>query len=70
VFFDSRFRYLIDSSIRCKLALGKVVFESQHDSGGHFASHEKPELLVQDVRNMFGKKGPAFGIVPGKTGYA
>lgn len=49
---------------------GKVVFESEHDSGGHFASHEKPEELVGDVRKMFGKGGPAFGVVPGKTGYA
>ncbi|KAJ7166350.1 Alpha/Beta hydrolase protein [Mycena crocata] len=53
-----------------KKLLGKVVFESEHDRGGHFAAHEQPELLVGDVRKMFGKKGPAFGIVPGKTGYA
>ncbi|KAJ7877025.1 Alpha/Beta hydrolase protein [Mycena leptocephala] len=53
-----------------KKLLGNVVSESQHDRGGHFAAHEQPELLVADVRKMFGKKGPAFGIVPGKTGYA
>ncbi|KAJ7904835.1 Alpha/Beta hydrolase protein [Mycena leptocephala] len=51
-------------------SLGNVVSESQHDRGGHFAAHEQPELLVADVRKMFEKKGPAFGIVPGKTGYA
>ncbi|KAJ7258726.1 epoxide hydrolase [Mycena haematopus] len=50
--------------------LGNVVFESQHDHGGHFAAHEQPQLLVDDVRKMFGKNGPAFGVVPGKTGYA
>ncbi|KAJ7877019.1 Alpha/Beta hydrolase protein [Mycena leptocephala] len=50
--------------------LGNVVSESQHDRGGHFAAHEEPELLVADVRKMFEKKGPAFGVVPGKTGYA
>lgn len=55
---------------RWKKLLGKVVFESQHERGGHFAAHEQPELLVGDVRKMFGKTGPAFGIVPGKTGYA
>ncbi|KAF8890004.1 Alpha/Beta hydrolase protein [Gymnopilus junonius] len=47
-----------------------VVFESEHESGGHFAAHEKPQELVGDLRKMFGKAGPAFGVVPGKTGYA
>ncbi|TFK39088.1 Alpha/Beta hydrolase protein [Crucibulum laeve] len=46
-----------------------LVFESEHTAGGHFAAHEKPELLVNDLRAMFGKGGPAFGIVPGKAGY-
>jgi hypothetical protein len=53
-----------------KKLLGNVVFESEHTRGGHFAAHEKPELLVGDVRKMFAKNGPAFGVVPGKTGYA
>lgn len=47
-----------------------VVFESHHKSGGHFAAIERPEELVQDVRKMFAKGGPAFAIVPGRTGYA
>ncbi|KAF9474191.1 alpha/beta-hydrolase [Pholiota conissans] len=47
-----------------------LVFESQHESGGHFAAHEKPNELVGDLRKMFGKGGPAFGVVPGKSGYA
>ncbi|KAG2007071.1 epoxide hydrolase [Coprinopsis cinerea AmutBmut pab1-1] len=47
-----------------------VIFESDHDKGGHFAAHEVPEALVGDLRKMFGKGGPAFGAVPGKTGYA
>ncbi|KAH7917422.1 alpha/beta-hydrolase, partial [Leucogyrophana mollusca] len=47
-----------------------VVFESKHQSGGHFAAHEKPGELVDDLRKMFGKGGPAYGVVPGKTGYA
>jgi pimeloyl-ACP methyl ester carboxylesterase len=47
-----------------------LIFESEHDSGGHFAAHEKPEELVGDLRKMFGKSGPAFGVVPGKVGYA
>ncbi|KAA1473721.1 alpha/beta-hydrolase [Dentipellis sp. KUC8613] len=49
--------------------VGNVVFDAEHPSGGHFAAHEKPEELVGDLRKMFGKGGPAFGIVPGKSGY-
>lgn len=49
--------------------MNNVVFESHHKSGGHFAATEKPEELVQDLRNMFGKGGPAFAVVPGKAGY-
>jgi hypothetical protein len=30
--------------------LGPVVFEKRHEQGGHFAAHEKPDLLVADVR--------------------
>ncbi|KAF8869402.1 Alpha/Beta hydrolase protein [Infundibulicybe gibba] len=47
-----------------------LIFEADHDSGGHFAAYEKPELLVGDVRKMFGKGSRAFGVVPGKNGYA
>ncbi|KAJ7644692.1 Alpha/Beta hydrolase protein [Roridomyces roridus] len=50
--------------------LANVVIESEHERGGHFAAHEVPELLVGDVRRMFCKGGPAFGVVFGKTGYA
>ncbi|KAK0446993.1 Alpha/Beta hydrolase protein [Desarmillaria tabescens] len=48
---------------------GNIIFESEHTSGGHFLAHEKLQELVDDVRMMFGKGGPAFGVVPGKTGY-
>jgi hypothetical protein len=47
-----------------------VVFTSEHTSGGHFAAFEKPDKLVGDVRKMFGYGGPAFGVVPGRTGYS
>ncbi|KAI0768967.1 alpha/beta-hydrolase [Trametes elegans] len=50
--------------------IGKVVFQAEHDKGGHFAAHEQPEKLAGDLRMMFGKGGPAYGIVPGKDGYA
>ena len=49
--------------------LGKVVFEAEHDAGGHFAAFEVPEKLAGDLRRMYGKGGPAYGVVPGKTGY-
>ncbi|KAL0562600.1 hypothetical protein V5O48_019485 [Marasmius crinis-equi] len=46
-----------------------VVFYEGHERGGHFAAHEVPELLVEDLRKMFGKGGPAYGVVSGKDGY-
>ncbi|EPQ54694.1 alpha/beta-hydrolase [Gloeophyllum trabeum ATCC 11539] len=50
--------------------VGEVKFCTEHPSGGHFAAYEQPEELVTALRKMFGKGGPAFGVVPGKTGYA
>ncbi|KAL1744507.1 Alpha/Beta hydrolase protein [Schizophyllum fasciatum] len=52
-----------------KRTLGNVVFEAEHESGGHFAAQERPDALVGDLRAMFGKGGPAYGVVPGKDGY-
>ena len=49
--------------------LGKMVFQSEHETGGHFAAYERPELLAGDLRKMFGKGGPAYGVVSGKSGY-
>ncbi|KZP29214.1 alpha/beta-hydrolase [Athelia psychrophila] len=48
---------------------GNLVFSNEHDKGGHFAAFEQPELLAGDLRKMFGRGGPAFGVVPGKTGF-
>ncbi|KAH9898954.1 alpha/beta-hydrolase [Xylariomycetidae sp. FL2044] len=48
---------------------GVCVFERDHESGGHFAAWERPEAIVRDVRDMFGKGGGAFGVVKGATGY-
>ncbi|XP_044717720.1 alpha/beta hydrolase fold domain-containing protein [Hirsutella rhossiliensis] len=39
--------------------LGPVVFERFHKEGGHFASHERPDQLVADLRDMFGARGGA-----------
>ena len=49
--------------------LGPVVYESEHESGGHFAAWEKPEAIVGDLNKMFGKGGVAHGVVKGKSGY-
>ncbi|KAF7332854.1 EHN domain-containing protein [Mycena venus] len=48
---------------------GHVVFESSHTMGGHFAAHEVPELLVGDLCKMFGREGPAAGVVNARPGY-
>jgi len=39
--------------------LGEVVFERRHKDGGHFAAHERLELLVGDLMEMFGAEGGA-----------
>ncbi|KAG6875151.1 hypothetical protein C0992_004970 [Termitomyces sp. T32_za158] len=46
-----------------------LVFEAEHEEGGHFAAYEKPEILAGDLRKMFGKGGGAFGVVKDKNGY-
>lgn len=43
--------------------LGPVVYESVHDRGGHFAAHERPEQIIQDLRAMFGEGGKCYGIM-------
>ncbi|KAH9035724.1 alpha/beta-hydrolase [Lactarius pseudohatsudake] len=50
-------------------AQANIVFESEHEVGGHFAAYEQPEALVGDLRKMFGKSGPAAGVVLGCAGY-
>jgi len=49
--------------------LGPVVFESEHDKGGHFAATERPDAIADDLQKMFGKGGPAYDIVPRRSGY-
>ena len=60
-----------DSLIVCSWTrIRYLVSESEHENGGHFPAHEKPEELVGDLRRMFGRGGGAFGVVQGKDGYA
>jgi pimeloyl-ACP methyl ester carboxylesterase len=49
--------------------LGPVVHESEWEQGGHFAAWERPQDLVKDLRDMFGRGGGAFGCVRGRGGY-
>ncbi|KAF2455046.1 epoxide hydrolase [Lineolata rhizophorae] len=49
--------------------LGTVVYEKDHESGGHFAAWEQPEAIAGDLRIMFGKGGLAYGAVKGRTGF-
>ncbi|KAF8258650.1 Alpha/Beta hydrolase protein [Lactarius quietus] len=65
-FFPKELLHLPRALLR---AQGKIVFESEHEVGGHFAAYEQPEALVGDLRKMFAKSGPAAGIVPGCSGY-
>lgn len=49
--------------------LGPVVFESENLTGGHFAAWEHPEIIVRDLKRMFGKGGGAYNVVKGKNGF-
>jgi hypothetical protein len=50
-------------------AAHNVVFEGEHAHGGHFAAYEQPLALAGDLRKMFGRGGPAFGVVAGHDGF-
>jgi len=49
--------------------IGNVVFVKEYDSGAHFAAYERPNELVVDLKEMFGKKGPTYKVVKGHSGY-
>jgi pimeloyl-ACP methyl ester carboxylesterase len=49
--------------------MGPLVFESEYESGGHFAAWERPDAIVKDLRTMFGNDGGAYGTVTGKNGF-
>ncbi|MCJ1306624.1 hypothetical protein MMC25_000267 [Agyrium rufum] len=49
--------------------LGPLVYVSDNDKGGHFAATESSDVIINDLRKMFGKKGGAYGVVEGKDGY-
>jgi len=49
--------------------VGNCVFERDHPTGGHFAAWERPDEIVGDLREMFGKGGGAYNVVHGRSGY-
>ena len=49
--------------------VGNVVQLSAFEKGGHFASFEVPELLVSDLRKLFGRNGASFEVVKGLNGF-
>jgi len=49
--------------------MGPVVQMAEFERGGHFAAWEVPDLLVGEVRRMFGKGGGAEGCVRGRNGF-
>ncbi|VDB86667.1 unnamed protein product [Peniophora sp. CBMAI 1063] len=48
---------------------GQLVQSTRHNRGGHLAAYEVPDLLVGDLQKMFGRQGPAYGVVTGSKGY-
>lgn len=49
--------------------MGPVVYESEHERGGHFAAWERPDAIAGDLQRMFGRGGGAFGVVENRVGY-
>ncbi|KAJ8123642.1 hypothetical protein ONZ43_g457 [Nemania bipapillata] len=43
--------------------IGDVVFEREHERGGHFAAWEQPEGLLDDLCKMFEREGEAYKAV-------
>ncbi|KAI1387624.1 Alpha/Beta hydrolase protein [Hypoxylon trugodes] len=43
--------------------IGHVVFEKEHEKGGHFAAWEQPQALAEDLRTMFRQGGEAYSAV-------
>ena len=59
-------QFVVNSWLR---VVGNPVFVASHSEGGHFAAYEKPNELVGDLRKMYARGGPAYGVIQGKDGY-
>ncbi|EEB89614.1 hypothetical protein MPER_12268 [Moniliophthora perniciosa FA553] len=60
----------VDAAISGALVDDCVQACQNHGKGRHFAVYERLDELATDLRKMFGQGGPAYGVVPGKNGYA
>ena len=49
--------------------MGRIVHVSESNKGGHFAALERPDIIADDLKTMFGKGGKAFGVLEGNNGY-
>ncbi|KZF26498.1 epoxide hydrolase 1 [Xylona heveae TC161] len=49
--------------------LGPVIYQSESDTGGHFCSWEKPNIIIDDLRSMLGNDGVAYRSIRGRSGY-
>jgi hypothetical protein len=49
--------------------LGRIIHVSESSKGGHFAALERPDVIADDLKAMFGKGGKAFRVVEGMDGY-
>jgi hypothetical protein len=49
--------------------LGPLVLASEYDRGGHFAAWERPDAIVKDLKEMFGRQGGAYAVVHGRIGF-
>lgn len=49
--------------------MGPIVFESEYESGGHFAAWELPDAVVGDLRTMFKQGGGAYSCITNQSGY-
>lgn len=47
--------------------LGPLLLASEYDRGGHFAAWERPDAIVKDLREMFGKERRAYAVVHSRT---
>ncbi|KAK4693145.1 hypothetical protein P7C71_g4202, partial [Lecanoromycetidae sp. Uapishka_2] len=49
--------------------MGPIVFESEYESGGHFAAWERPDAVIGDLRAMFKEGGGAHTCITTRSGY-
>jgi hypothetical protein len=48
--------------------MGPLVLASEYDRGDHFATWERPDAIVKDLREMFGKDGGLLGVSKAAVG--